>query len=296
MVCKLNNKILTLEKKQQPSSIPAVVQVMMEKTEPPFTLTIMSEVMPQRFRIPPFIQYSLFGDPHEHVEAYHSWMQIQTTMDVMICRGFLITLIGSTQSWYCQLKPNSIGSFTELSRLFLTQFISGKKSQKPNTHLFTIKQEPKESLKKYIARFNKEALQVEDYDDNISLSAMRSGLKEEKFTFSIGKNLPKTLAELVARAQKYTNAEEFSNSRKNVQVTKPTGKGNRPRNKESHPSSKGPDDRAPRNRRPSRKPERKFHSYTSLNTSTEQILLDIRGHKLLNWPVCMKVDPDHQDK
>ncbi|XP_058084551.1 uncharacterized protein LOC131232334 [Magnolia sinica] len=154
----------------------------------------------------------------------------------MMCRGFSITLIGSTQSWYCQLKPNSIGSFAELSQLFLTQFISGKKSRKPNTHLFTFKQDPKESLKDYITSFNEEALQVEDYDDKMTLSAVFGGLKEEKFTFSIGKNPPKTLADLIARAQKYTNAEEFSNARKNVQVTEPTGKGKRPRNEEFQPS------------------------------------------------------------
>ncbi|XP_058104861.1 uncharacterized protein LOC131248550 [Magnolia sinica] len=214
----------------------------------------------------------------------------------MMCRGFSIPLTGSARSWYRQLKPNSVGSFAELSRLFLTQFISGKRSRKPNTHLFTIKQEPKESLKDYITRFNEETLQVEDYDDKMDLAAMFNGLKERKFTFSIRKNPPKTLADLVARAQKYTNAKEFSNAHKNVQVTEPTGKGKRPRNEEPQPSSKGLDDRDPRDRRPSRKSEGKFRSYTSLNTSTEQILLDIRGHKLLNWPVCMRADPDHRDK
>ncbi|XP_058080671.1 uncharacterized protein LOC131228834 [Magnolia sinica] len=220
----------------------------------------------------------------------------KTTTDAMMCRGFLITLTGSARSWYRQLKPNSIGSFAELSRLFLTQFISGKKSRKPNTHLFTIKQKPKESLKEYIARFNEEALQVEDYDDKIALSVVFEGLKEGRFTFSIGKNPLKTLTDLIAKSQKYTNIEKFSNARKNVQVTELTGKGKRPRNEESQPSSKGPDDRTPRDRRSRRKPEEKFYSYTPFNTSTKQILLDIKGHKLLNWPVCMKADPDHRDK
>ncbi|XP_058078622.1 uncharacterized protein LOC131226943 [Magnolia sinica] len=250
-VCELNNKILTLEKNQQSSSVPTTVQAMMEEIEPPFTSAIMSEVMPQRFWIPPVIQYSGSGDPS---------------------KGFSITLTGSARSWYRQLKPNSIDSFTELSQLFLSQFISNKKSKNPNTHLFIIKQEPKESLKDYIARFNEEALQVEDYDDKMVLSAVFSGLKEGKFTFSIGK---KTLAELITRARKYANVEEFSNARKNVQVTEPAYKGKRQRNEEPQPSSKGPDDRAPRNHRPSRKLDGKFRSHTPLNTSTEQILLNI---------------------
>ncbi|XP_058068266.1 uncharacterized protein LOC131217368 [Magnolia sinica] len=199
----LNDKFLTLERKQQLSTIPVIVQAMMEETKPPFTSTIMDEVRPQRFQIPPVIQYSGSGDPSEYVEAYCSWMQIQTTTDAMMCRGFSITLTGSAQ---------------KLSRLFLTQFTSDKKSRKPNTHLLTIKQGPKESLKDYIARVNEEALQVEYYNDKMTLNAVFSGLKEGRFTFSIGKNPPKTLAEFVARAQKYNNAEEFTNARKSVQA------------------------------------------------------------------------------
>ncbi|XP_058103728.1 uncharacterized protein LOC131247786 [Magnolia sinica] len=250
----------------------------MEETEPPFTPTIMSEVMPQRFLIPPIIQYSGSGDPSEHVKAYRSWMQIQTTMDAMMCHGFSINLTGSARSWYMQLKPNSVGSFAELSRLFFTQFISGKKSWKQTTHLFTIKQGPKESLKDFIAHFNEEALQVEDYDDQMVLSAMFSELKEWKFTFSIGKNPPKMLVELVTRAQKYTNAGELSNSCKNIQVAEPSTKGKRLRNEEPQSSNKKSNDYVPCDRRPSRKPEAdveprdkrkycRFHHDHSHNTS-----------------------------
>ncbi|MGV7953810.1 hypothetical protein PJO47_29550, partial [Mycobacterium kansasii] len=77
----------------------------------------------------------------------------------------------------------------------------GKRSRKLNTHLLTIKQGPKESLKDYIARFNEEALLVEDYDDKMTLAAVLSGLKEGRFTFSIGKNPPKTFADFTAKAQ-----------------------------------------------------------------------------------------------
>ncbi|XP_058111674.1 uncharacterized protein LOC131254990 [Magnolia sinica] len=179
-------------------------------------------------------------------------------------RGFSITLTGFARNWYRQLKPNSIGSFVELSRLSLTQFISGKRSRKPNIHLLTIRQGPKESLKDYIARFNEEALQVEDYDDKMVLATVFSGLKEGRFTFSIKKNPPKTLVDFIARAQKCANAEEFTNAHKSVQVTDSTGKGKRPRNEESQPTGKGSNDSTPRDRRPSRRPKGKFRSYTPL--------------------------------
>ncbi|XP_058099899.1 uncharacterized protein LOC131244282 [Magnolia sinica] len=268
----------------------------MEETEPPFTSEIMNKVMPSRFRMPPIIQFSESGDPSEHVKSYCSWMQVQSTIDAMMCRAFSITLSGSARSWYRQLKTKSISSFSELNRMFLTQFISGKKSQKLTTHLFTLKQGNKEPLKDYIVRFNEEALLVEDYDDKMTLSAMFSGLTEGKFTFSIGKNPPTTLAELINRAQKYTNAEEFSNSRRNIQAAEASSKEKRSRNEEPQTSNKKPDDRVPRDRRLSRRPEGKFRSYTPLKTSMEEILLDIRGQRLLNEPVCMKTDVENRDK
>ncbi|XP_058076321.1 uncharacterized protein LOC131224890 [Magnolia sinica] len=56
------------------------------------------------------------------------------------------------------------------------------------------------------------------------------------------------------------------------------------------------DDNASQDRRPSKKPERKFHSNTLLNMSPEQILLDIRDQKLLYWPSCMKTNASQRDK
>ncbi|XP_058075807.1 uncharacterized protein LOC131224301 [Magnolia sinica] len=69
----------------------------------------------------------------------------------------------------------------------------GKKSRKPSTHLLTLRQRSGESLKDYISRFNEEALQVDDYSNKMTLSAMINGLKEGRFLFSIGKNPPSTL-------------------------------------------------------------------------------------------------------
>ncbi|XP_058082420.1 uncharacterized protein LOC131230525 [Magnolia sinica] len=142
------------------------------------------------------------------------------------------------------------------------KFVSGKKSWKLTMHLFTLKQVNKELLKDYIAHFNEAVLLAEDYDDKMVLSAMFSGLKEGR----------------------------------NSQAAETLLKEKRPRNEEPQSSNKKPDDRAPRDYRQSRRPEDKFHFYTPLNNYTEQIILDIRGQRLLNWPVCMKTDVENRDK
>ncbi|XP_058111671.1 uncharacterized protein LOC131254986 [Magnolia sinica] len=252
--------------------------------------------MPLRFRMPPIIQYSGSKDPTEHVESYRSWIQIQSASDAMICPAFSITLTGAVRNWYRWLRLRSINTFTELNRSFLTQFIVGKKSRKSSTHLLTLKQKSEESLKDYISRFNEETLQVGDYSDKMALSAMISGLKEGRFLLSIGKNPDSTLSELISRAQKYTNAKEFSSSRKSNQTSESSSKGKRRRDEAPRHANKRSDDNATWDRRPSRKSDMKFHSYTPLNTSPEQILQDIQDQRLLHWPSCMKTYAGQRDK
>ncbi|XP_058075766.1 uncharacterized protein LOC131224249 [Magnolia sinica] len=169
--------------------------------------------------------------------------------------------------------------------------------RKEESETITLKQKSEESLKDYISRFNKEALQVDDYSDKMILSAMISGLKEGRFLFSIGKNPPTTLGELINHAQKYINAEEFFSSRNSNQISEHSSKEKRRKDKMPQQTNKRrSDNNASRDRRPSRRPESKFSSYTSLNTSLEQIFLDIRDQRLLHWLSCMKMEAGQQDK
>ena len=60
--------------------------------------------------------------------------------------------------------------------------------KKLKSHLFTVRQGQNESLKDYIVRFNVEAFLIEGGNDDLSLSAMMSGLKPSKLLSSVGKN------------------------------------------------------------------------------------------------------------
>ena len=64
------------------------------------------------------------------------------------------------RKWYRKLKPGSISSFTQLSQMFISQFVGARDYQLPPTHLLSVKHEKDELLKDYIARFNKEAVRV----------------------------------------------------------------------------------------------------------------------------------------
>ena len=72
----------------------------------------------------------------------------------------------------------------------------------------SIKQREDETLRSYIARFNKETLSIDKADEKILVAAFTNGLRKDKFLFSLYKNDPKTMLDVLYRATKYINAED----------------------------------------------------------------------------------------
>ena len=63
-------------------------------------------------------------------------------------------------------------------------------------------------LRSYITHFSKEALLIDEMDDKIFVAAFTNGLQKGKFLFSLYKNDPKTMSDVLYRATKYMNAED----------------------------------------------------------------------------------------
>ena len=63
-------------------------------------------------------------------------------------------------------------------------------------------------LRSYIVRFNKEALSIDEADDKILVAAFTNGLRKGKFLFSLYKNDPKTMSDVLYKATKYMNMED----------------------------------------------------------------------------------------
>ena len=87
-------------------------------------------------------------------------------------------------------------------------FIGGHRYKKFTACLMSIKQREEETLRSYISRFNKEAFSIDEADDKILVAAFTNGLKKGKFLFSLYKNDPKTMLEVLYPAIKYMNAED----------------------------------------------------------------------------------------
>ena len=72
----------------------------------------------------------------------------------------------------------------------------------------SIKQWEDETLRSYIAHFNKEALSIDEADDKILVAAFTNGLWKDKFLFSLYKNNLKTMSDVLYRATTYMNAKD----------------------------------------------------------------------------------------
>ena len=72
----------------------------------------------------------------------------------------------------------------------------------------SIKQREEETLRSYITHFNKEALSIDEADNKILVVAFTNRLRKGKFLFTLYKNDPKTISDVLYRATKYMNAED----------------------------------------------------------------------------------------
>ena len=158
--------------------------------------------LPPKFRMPQVETYDESKDPLDHLKSFKTLMHLQGVANEIMCKAFPTTLKGLVRIWFSRLTPNSIGTFKELSSQFASHFIGGHRYKKSTTCLMSIKQREDEMLRFYIARFNKEALFIDEIVDKILVAAFTNGLWKGKFLFSLYKNDPKTILDVLYRATK----------------------------------------------------------------------------------------------
>ena len=97
----------------------------------------------------------------------------------------------------------------------------GAEVQEPSYHLLTIKQSSQESLRSYVQRFNAESLKVDIPDEECVITAFIVGLgvQSKDLMFSISKYPQASMAEVLAKAEKYINGEEALISKKGSSST-----------------------------------------------------------------------------
>ena len=189
---------------------PVSMDAFLQQTKSPFTAGVLHFSFPTKFRMPQIEAFDGRKDPVDHLNTYKNQMELHGYQDPMRCRAFDITLKGSALAWFNRLPLASISSFKEISIAFVSHFIGARTYRKSSYHLLTVKQGPQENLRSYVQRFNTESLRVDIPDEKFAITAFIAGLgiQSKDLMFSISKNPQASMAEVLAKAEKYINAEE----------------------------------------------------------------------------------------
>ena len=80
---------------------------LVNRTDSPFTNSINSFLLPQKFRMPQIESYDGVKDLLDHLETLNSLMHLQGVPDEIMCRAFLTMLKGLARIWFSRLTSNS---------------------------------------------------------------------------------------------------------------------------------------------------------------------------------------------
>ena len=163
-----------------------------------------------------------------------------------------------------------------------------------------MKQGSQESLRSYVQRFNAESLKVDIPDEKFAITAFITGLgvQSKDLMFSIFKNPRASMAEVLAKADKYINGEEALISKKESSSTQKEKigtdkrRGRSPKRqsvRERSPKKDG--ERSPKRREnlrdslsPPQFERRRRYSpqlFTPLTASVSQVLREVRNEQFL---------------
>ena len=200
---------------------PDSMDTLVQQTESPFTAKVLHFPLPAKFRMPQIEAFDGTKDPVDHLNTYKNQMELHGYQDPVRCGAFAITLKGPALAWFNRLPPSSVSSFRELSIAIISHFIGARTYRKPSYHLLTIKQNPQESLRSYVQRFNADSLKVDVSDEKFAITAFIAGLgvQSKYLMFSISKNPQASMAEVLAKAEKYINGEEALASKRGSSST-----------------------------------------------------------------------------
>ncbi|XP_073130049.1 uncharacterized protein [Henckelia pumila] len=174
----------------------------------PFSPEIIGEPLPVYFKSAKIKEYDGSADPEEHVTRFENVAMLHCYGDQIKCKVFLTTLVDSAQRWFENLEEGSIKTFKEFREVFLQHFSSSKRYKKITLSLFEIKQLNEESLRAYIKKFNRVALEMPACAPETKITAFTQGLREGEFFRSLVKRAPRYFEDLLAQAEKYINMEE----------------------------------------------------------------------------------------
>ncbi|XP_050290483.1 uncharacterized protein LOC126728741 [Quercus robur] len=269
------------------------VDKMVRATDSPFTTAVLECPILSKFRLPQLEPFDGLRDPQDHLNTFKMTLGLQQPPNEILCRSFPTTLKGAAREWFTKLPTSSVDSFEQLSNAFLRHFIGGQRPKRSADLLLIIRQGEKETLRSYVKRFIQETLEVDEGDDKVQLTTFKAGLRSRDLVASLAKNPPKTMAEMLLKAQKCMNAEDALAAIKDVgklgdKAKKEDDRRGQKRerlDRRNNDGNRKRDDKGPQTVR-----------FTPLVMPVDKILTQIKDEHNLKWPRPLHSSPNVRDK
>jgi hypothetical protein len=121
---------------------------------------------------------------------------------------FHVALSGPARTCLMNLTPGSVYSWEELCARFVANFASAFQQHGVEAHLHAVRQEPGETLRKFISRFTKVRGTIPRISDASIIMAFRQGVRDEKMLEKLATHDVETVPTLFALADKCARATE----------------------------------------------------------------------------------------
>jgi hypothetical protein len=196
---------------------------------------------PPKFRPHLPEKYDGITNPSEFLQVYVTAITAAGGNTTVMATYFHVTLSGPARTWLMNLAPGSIYSSEELCARFVPNFASAYQQHGVEAHLHAVRQEPGETLRKFISRFTKVRGTIPHISDASIITAFRQGVRDKKMLEKLATHDVETVPTHFALADKCARAAEgrASHSTPQTGTTQTGGSGAIPRDDRKKKKGRG---------------------------------------------------------
>ena len=119
-------------------------------------------------------------DPAEFLQLYELGIEAANGDKKVMLNWFPMALKDGARTWLLNLAPGTISSWDEMCTRFIANFQGTRDRPRAMSDLRRIKQQPGETLQKYIQRFNNARLKIPRVCEEAIISAFSDGVRDVK--------------------------------------------------------------------------------------------------------------------
>jgi hypothetical protein len=161
---------------------------------------------PPKFRRHLPEKYDGTSNPSEFLQVYVTAITAAGGNTTVMATYFHVALSGPARTWLMNLTPGSVYSWEELCARIMANFASDYQQHGVEAHLHAVRQEPGETLQKFISRFTKIRGTIPRISDASIITAFRQGVRDEKMLEKLATHDVETVPTLFALADKCARA------------------------------------------------------------------------------------------